>query len=228
VDSLPESKIKKKAKGKKICKNRPALYFITDSSLTKKNIFSDVKNAIAGGATIIQYREKNKTFKEQKKEALKIKKICKNKAIFIVNDSLKLAKKINADGVHLGQTDESITNARKMLGKNKIIGVTAHNLKEAIKAKREGADYLGVSPIYATSTKSDAGKACGTKLITKIRKKTSTPIIGIGGINKTNAEKVITAGADGVAVISAICAQKNPKKEAEKLIEIIKGTKAIK
>ncbi|MBI5553919.1 MAG: thiamine phosphate synthase [Candidatus Diapherotrites archaeon] len=202
-----------------------SLYFITDSTLTRKTIFDDAAQAIAGGVPIIQYREKNKAFEEKLTEAKLIQSICANKASFIINDDLALAKQINADGVHLGQEDESIANARKTLGKNRIIGVTVHNLAQAIQAEKEGADYLAVSPIFATATKHDAGKPCGTQLITQIRQKTKIPLIGIGGINAANISEVILAGANGAAVVSAICAQKDPRQAAENLLQIIKENK---
>lgn len=181
-------------------------YFITDSALSKKGILSDAREAIKAGCAIIQYREKNKSKNEFIKEALQIKKICdKNGAIFIVNDDAEAALAIGADGVHLGQGDMGYHAARKLLG-SKIIGLTVHNVREAIEAERIGADYIGLSPIFATSTKKDAGRPCGTKMIAKIRKSVSIPIVAIGGITKQNVAEAIKSGADSAAAISSVLA----------------------
>src|SRR3989344_4102511 len=141
------------------------LYFITDSRLTKKTVIEDVKSAIKGGVKIIQYREKEASKGQMLAEAKEIKKLCQNNnVIFIVNDWIDIALESDADGVHLGQDDSDCENTRKILGKNKIIGLTVHNVKESAEAERLGADYIGLGPIFSTSTKSDAGKACGTEM----------------------------------------------------------------
>jgi thiamine-phosphate pyrophosphorylase len=193
-------------------------YFITDEKLSKKGNLSDVKNAIKAGVKIIQFRKKQGETKELFNEALKIKKICKN-ATFIVNDRIDIALAVNADGVHLGQNDLPLKNARKLM-KKKIIGVTVHNIKEAIQAEKDGANYLGVSPIYKTTTKQDAGKPKGIKLIKKIKKVSSLPLVAIGGINLENAEEVIKAGADCICAISAVVTKENIKEEIKKFQEL--------
>ncbi len=200
-------------------------YFITDSSLSKKGIISDVKAAIKAGCKIVQYREKNKSKQDMINEAKKIKKICENKdVIFIVNDMVDVALAVDADGVHVGQEDESYSHARKLLG-NKIIGVTVHNVQEAIEAEKTGADYVGLSPIFATSTKSDAGNPCGTAMIGKVRAKIKIPLVAIGGINKNNVAEVIKSGADAAAAISAVISSNDVQKEVSDFIWIIRNNK---
>ena len=124
--------------------------------------------------------------------------------IFLVNDGVDIALAADADGVHLGQDDLSYETARKLLGKNKIIGLTAHNVKESVEAEKLGADYIGLSPIFPTNTKSDAGKACGTEMIAQVKKHVKIPIVAIGGINESNIGQVLKAGARNMAIISAI------------------------
>ncbi|MBN1912963.1 MAG: thiamine phosphate synthase, partial [Candidatus Omnitrophica bacterium] len=176
-------------------------YFITDSRLSRAGDISDIKSALAAGVKIIQYRDKGSDTKKMYREALKIRQICK-KALFLINDRLDIALAVNADGVHLGNKDMPYEVARKVLGKNKIIGLTVHSEKEAVLAQKQGADYIGVSPIFSTKTKSDAGPGRGVGLLKAIRKKVSLPIIAIGGINLSNAKEVVAAGADGLCAIS--------------------------
>lgn len=178
-------------------------YFITDSRLSKNGIIDDTEKAIAGGSRIIQYRDKGKNYEEALLLARSLRKItAKHGALLIINDSVSLCLDSAADGVHLGQDDTKLHDARKLLS-GRIIGVTAHNLKEALAAEADGADYLGVSPIFPTFTKPDAGIAAGTALIRKIRLKVGIPIVAIGGINLKNAKDVIDSGADGICAISA-------------------------
>lgn len=200
-------------------------YLITDSSLSKKGILNDVSKAIRAACKIVQYREKSKSTVEMVAEAKKIKELCKGKAIFLVNDRIDIALAVDADGVHLGHYDMSYKSARKLLGNEKIIGLTVHNVKEAVRAEKIGADYIGLSPIFHTSTKKDAGKVCGTSMITKVRKKVKLPIVAIGGINKQNVADVIKAGADSAAAISSVIRSDNVQKEVSDFIKIIKENK---
>ena len=197
-------------------------YFITDSGLSKKVILNDVQEAIKAGCKIVQYREKNKP---NKNEVNKLKQLCdKNNVIFLINDDVELAIDVDADGIHLGQEDIKYNSARKLLG-NRIIGLTVHNVKEAVEAERIGADYIGLSPIFKTSTKKDAGRPIGTKMIKKVRKKTSLPIVAIGGITKENVADVIKAGADSAVAISAVLSG-DVRKEVADFIRIIKKAKS--
>ena len=200
------------------------LYFITDAGLSKKDIFEDVKAAIKGGVKIVQYREKNKTKEGMIEEAKKIKEICKgNNVFFLINDSVDIALEVGADGVHLGLDDISYEKARKLLGKEKIIGLTAHNMEEAINFEKIGADYIGVSPVFGTTTKKDAGRAMGLEKFRKIVNAVNIPCIGIGGINEDNMEEVIKAGADGVAMISAIVTKDDVEETVRDIINKIKN-----
>jgi len=187
-------------------------YFITDAGLSRAGSIKDVKNAIKAGVKVVQYRNKNKTTAELYKEAAALRCICKN-VVLLINDQVDIALAVAADGVHLGQEDMPIKEARRLLGKKKIIGMTVHTVREAKEAQRLGADYLGVSPVFATATKPDAGEPAGIVLIKKIKKAVSLPLVAIGGITLENASQVIIAGADAVCAISAVVTKKDVKKE---------------
>jgi thiamine-phosphate pyrophosphorylase len=197
-------------------------YFITDSSLSRAGNLSDVKDAVAAGVKVVQYRAKYADTQKMYEEALRLRVICK-KITFLINDRVDIALAVKADGVHLGSQDLSYKAARKLLGKNKIIGLTVHNLREAKKAQKLGADYLGLSPIFSTKTKKDAGRPAGIRLIKQIKKHVSIPIIAIGGINLANAPKVIHAGADGICAISAVVTKSDVKKQIKRFQHIIKN-----
>jgi thiamine-phosphate pyrophosphorylase len=201
--------------------NKNGYYLITDSKLSKKGILSDVENALSAGCKIIQYREKEKSTKEMIKEATKIKDRCKGKAIFLINDRLDIALAVDSDGIHIGQDDIPFAIARKILGKEKIIGLTVHNLEEALNAEKIGADYIAISPVFETDTKKDAGVACGVDIIKKIKEKVRLPLVAIGGINKQNLYKVIKAGADFAVAISAIICSDDVYKEVSDFNRII-------
>ncbi len=151
--------------------------------------------------------------------------MCEEKAFFLINDMVDVTIAVDADGVHLGLNDMPYEMARKLLGGQKIIGLTVHNVEEAVQAETIGADYIGLSPIFETSTKKDAGKACGTSMIREVRKKVKLPIVAIGGITKRNVHEVIEAGSDSAAAISAIICSENVYWETLEFINIIKGAK---
>lgn len=197
-------------------------YFITDSGLSRAGNISDVRQAEACGVEVVQYRNKNGETREMYEEALRLREICRE-AIFLINDRIDIALAVDADGVHLGQSDMPYAVARKMLGPGKIIGITVHNLAEALEAQELGADYLGVSPIYHTQTKSDAGKPAGIALIEEIRARVKIPLIAIGGINLANAPEVVKAGADGLCAISAVVAKENVDIEIKKFQELFRA-----
>lgn len=196
-------------------------YFITDVHLSRAGNMNDVRDALKAGVKVVQYRDKQSSTKEMYEEALKLRRICR-KAVFLINDRVDIALSVNADGVHLGQDDLSYGVARKLLGENKMIGVTVHSLKEAKEAQRLGADYVSISPIFATQTKLDAGFPKGIALIKDIRKHIRIPIVAIGGINLSNASKVIEAGADALCAISAVVAKRNVRGEIEKFQTLFK------
>jgi thiamine-phosphate pyrophosphorylase len=197
-------------------------YFITDSRLSRAGNISDVKNAVASGVKVVQYRDKDASTKKMFLEAVKLKALCKG-ITFLVNDRLDIALAIDADGVHIGSDDLPYVSARKLLGKNKIIGLTVHSVNEALEAQRQGADYIGVSPVFATLTKPAAGRPKGPGLIRKIRRCVSIPIIAIGGIDLSNAREVIASGADGLCAISAVVTKPDVKKEIKKFQDLFRG-----
>ncbi|MFB6468069.1 thiamine phosphate synthase [Cytobacillus sp. Hz8] len=195
------------------------VYLILGSPNCKHRPAEVLKAAIEGGITFFQYREKGiGAFTGSKKYQLakELQQICREHHIpFIVNDDIELAIALGADGVHIGQEDESIESVRKRVG-NKIIGVSVHSFEEAIKAIEGGADYFGMGPIFPTKTKADAKTPKGTTLIEQFRNWGITiPIVGIGGITENNAGAVIKAGADGVSVITAISEAHSPKEVAK-------------
>lgn len=180
-------------------------YFITDSGLSVAGNISDVKNAVSAGVSIVQYRDKSADTGSLYEEALLLSNICRGTTTkFIVNDRIDIALAVDADGVHLGQGDMPYDVARRILGAGKIIGITVHNIDEAVEAEKCGADYLGVSPIFSTATKKDAGAPGGLALVSEIRRACRIPIIAIGGIDLANAPDVRHAGADMVCAISAV------------------------
>ncbi len=182
--------------------NFNGFYFITDSRLSRQGIVRDVEDAIRGGATIIQYREKEKDTGPMIEEAREIKGVCRGKAAFLINDRVDVCLAVDADGLHLGQTDMGYKDARRLLG-DKIIGITVHNLKEAKAAEAMGADYVGVSPIFETKTKADAGPAAGLETLKEIAQNLAIPVVAIGGITLENAKSVMEAGATTLCAMSA-------------------------
>ena len=196
-------------------------YMITDSNLTKNGIVTDVSNAVDAGCKIVQYREKGKSTKDMIKEAKNLKKICNDKAIFLINDRIDVALAVDADGVHIGQDDMDIITVRRILGDDKIIGITVHNIEEALEAERLGTDYIGVAPIFQTDTKKDALEPCGVEMIKKLRNKINLPIVAVGGINKQNIKDVICAGADSAVSINTVLTSKDVYNEIKSFIRII-------
>jgi len=196
-------------------------YFITDSSLSLKGNISDVKDAISCGVKFIQYREKNATTYFLYKEALTLRKICKD-VKFIINDRVDIALAVDADGVHLGKDDLPIKVARKLLGKDKIIGISVKSVKEAISAERQSANYVSIGPIFFTTTKKNAHKPVGISVIREIKKNINIPLVAIGGINLKNAKGVIDAGADCICAISAVVGKPNLKEIIKKFNSLFK------
>lgn len=195
------------------------LYFIAGSINCPKAPREVLEEAIAGGITLFQFREKGTgAMSGPEKIALanELQQICRAHHIpFLVNDDVDLALELDADGVHIGQDDESVESVRLRIG-NKILGVSAHTMEEAELAISQGADYLGIGPVYPTTTKEDAHEAAGFTLIQELRKAGNPiPIVGIGGINQENSAAVIGAGANGVSVISAISNAENARLAAK-------------
>ena len=186
------------------------LYAITDRTwLGNNSLYEQVEDAIKGGATFIQLREKNLSYEKFLEEAKKIKEITDKYGVpFVINDNVEIAKEIDADGVHVGQSDTEAKRAREILGKDKIIGISAGNLKEAMDAEKNGADYIGIGAMFHTDTKSDATSVTFEEA-KEITGKVNIPVVAIGGINSENILSLKGTGVDGVAVISAIFSHEN-------------------
>jgi len=204
------------------------LYFVMGSQNCKDDPRDVLRGALEGGVTLFQFREKGEgSLKGDEKLQLAkdLQRICKEYQVpFIVNDDIDLAIELDADGVHIGQEDEAIEVVREKVG-NKQLGVSAHNIKEAEIAIQKGADYIGVGPMYQTSTKPDAKEVQGPNGIELMRSAGITiPIVGIGGINELNAKDVIHAGADGIAVVTAISHADSPREASIQLLEKMSKT----
>jgi thiamine-phosphate pyrophosphorylase len=204
-----------------------SLYLVTDSALSLgRRTLDIVEAAIAGGATIVQYREKSSSTRAMVEEAGALAALCRARGVpFIVNDRLDLALAVDADGLHVGQDDLPPALARGLLGRGKLLGVSVGSVEEALRAKAEGADYLGASPIFATPTKSDAPRPMGLEGLRELAAAMDLPIVAIGGINASNAEAVIEAGASGLAVVSAIVSMPDPEGAARALRAILESTR---
>lgn len=198
-----------------------ALYAVTDRKcIGSRNFETAIEDALKGGATIIQLREKGLDFDAFCDEAIRIREIChKYNAPLIINDNVEVALKSDADGVHLGQSDMSIEKARAILGKDKIIGGSARTAELARLAEKSGADYIGCGAVFGTATKSDA-KYIGTKTLKSICESVSIPVVAIGGINAENAPLLKGCGMSGIAVVSSIFAADDILKAANELKEI--------
>lgn len=186
------------------------LYAVTDRHwLNGATLISQVEAALKGGATFIQLREKSLDDKAFYQEALEIQKLCKEyKVPFVINDNVELAKKIGADGVHVGQSDMEALDVRKVLGDDKIIGVSAQTVEQAELAEKHGADYLGVGAVFPTGSKNDATEV-SFETLQEICEHVHIPVIAIGGITRDNVVELSQSGICGIAVISAIFGQTN-------------------
>jgi len=200
-----------------------SLYLVTDRGLANGRTMLDiVKAAVQGGVTCVQLREKICSTLEFIEQAFAVKKFLKDRGVpLIINDRVDVALAVAADGVHLGQTDMPLEIAQKIVGGSMIIGISAESLEDAVEAEKGGADYLGVSPIYATPTKTDTAPPLGLAGLRAIREAVKLPLVGIGGLNQDNAAGVIRNGGDGVAVVSAIVAADDPAGAARNLKQII-------
>lgn len=197
------------------------LYAITDRQwLNGKTLASQVEEVLKNGATFLQLREKHFKHDELVREAITIKEIAaKYNVPFVIDDDVYAARETDADGVHIGQSDTDYKRARNILGRDKIIGMTAHNLKEAIAAQNVGADYIGVGAVFTTSTKKDTVPMSFATL-KEITDNITIPVVAIGGINHNNILELKGSGIDGVAVISALFAQKNTGKATRDLLNL--------
>lgn len=193
-----------------------SLYLVTDREVLKeKDLLKAVEQAILGGVSLVQLREKDVSSLEFYNIAVNLKKLTDSYKIpLIINDRIDIAMAVDAAGVHLGQSDLPCSIARKIIGKDKILGISASTVESALKAKEEGADYLGVGAVFQTTTKLDA-KAVAIDTLKEIKEKTGIPVVAIGGINNVNYKQLERTGIDGMAIVSAILGKEDIKKAAE-------------
>lgn len=208
----------------KVDKKSMLLYVVTDRTwLGENSLSSQVEEIIKAGATFIQLREKNLSFEQFVAEAEEIKRITdKYRVPFVINDDIQVALKVNADGVHVGQNDMMAQDVRKLIGPDKILGVSAQTVEQAVAAEKNGADYLGVGAVFNTSTKLDADSV-SYETLQEICNSVSIPVVAIGGINKNNVPRLKGSGIDGVAVVSAIFAQPDVSAATSDLYHLAKG-----
>lgn len=198
-----------------------SIYLVTDDGCLQGRALIDcVREALEGGVTLVQYRAKTASSAEMYAEALQLKALCDSfKVPLIINDRLDIAMAVGAAGVHLGQDDLPCAAARKILGEDYIIGVSAHNPAEAKAALQSGADYLGCGAVFGTATKADV-KKLGTDGLAAICKDKGLPVVGIGGVTADNYREVRAAGADGAAIVSGILAQLDIRATVEAIARI--------
>lgn len=199
------------------------LYLVMDpSTAPEQEVERVIREAILGGVTLVQIREKNCSNEEFLRLAIKASLALRQLGVpLIINDRVDVALQVGAQGVHVGQSDLHWSEARRLLGPQAIIGVSVENLAQATALKNADINYLGVSSVFPTSTKSDVASIWGLQGLKTLRSETHWPLVGIGGICEANVEDVIRAGADGAAIVSALCSALNPKLEAEKLRQLI-------
>ncbi len=204
------------------CKIDYKLYLVTDRDvLGDRDLVEAVEAAIKGGATIVQLREKSCSSLEFYELALQVKSVTsKYNVPLVINDRLDIALAIKADGLHIGQEDLPLSIARKLVGEERIIGVSATTIDEAILAEQQGADYVGIGSMYPTSTKLDA-KHVTINELQLIREALSIPIVGIGGIDEENVKELIDTNIEGVAIVSAILGKEDIRSATEKIVKIM-------
>ena len=205
----------------KVTKESLLLYAITDRSwLNGRTLYSQVEEALEGGATFLQLREKNLDDGHFLEEARELQALCRRYGVpFIVNDNVDVALAMGADGIHVGQSDMEAGDVRKLLGPDKILGVSAQTVEQALLAEQRGADYLGVGAVFPTGSKDDADDV-SRETLKAICSAVSIPVVAIGGISQHNVMQLKGSGICGIAVISAIFAQKDIKAAAMKLREL--------
>lgn len=200
------------------------LYAVTDRSwLNGETLYDQVEKSLKGGATFIQLREKELEEDKFLEEAKQIKALCEQYGVpFVINNNVSIAFAIDADGVHVGQSDMEVGNVREKLGPDKIIGVSAQTVEQALQAEKRGADYLGVGAVFPTTSKEDAAEV-SFATVKAICEAVHIPVIAIGGISQKNVSELANLGLSGIAVISAIFAQKDIEAATKKLKESTKA-----
>lgn len=194
------------------------LYAVTDRSwLNGQTLYEQVEQALKGGVTLVQLREKGLGAEQFLQEARQIQQLCRRFGVpLIINDSIEVALAVDADGVHLGQDDANAAQARQLLGKEKIIGVSAHNVQEALQAVQDGADYLGSGAVFGSGTKTNVS-TLPMQTLREICSAVPIPVVAIGGITEQNLQQLSGSGIAGAAVVSAIFAQENIEEAAIRL-----------
>lgn len=205
----------------------PSLYVITDRTIGRDRPLEEiVAAAIRGGATMVQFREKAWPARRVIEAGRRVLTITRSAGVpLVVNDRADIAVALDADGVHVGQDDLPVPDARRLLGSHKIVGASAATVEEARQAQDEGADYVGVGSIFATASKPDAGEAIGPDALSRIKAAVRIPVVAIGGITPSNAAEAIRAGADGVAVIAAVVAADDVEAAARRLLEVVRAAR---
>ena len=199
------------------------LYAVTDRAwLNGETLYQQVEKAIKGGVTFVQLREKNLDEESFQNEAIEIQKLCRKYNVpFVINDNVEIAKMIDADGVHVGQSDMKAGNVRAIIGEDKILGVSAQTVEQALIAEKEGADYLGVGAVFPTGSKSDADDV-SYQTLKEICSAVTIPVVAIGGIGEGNVSKLENSGISGIAVISAIFAADDIESATKSLKKLTK------
>jgi thiamine-phosphate pyrophosphorylase len=202
------------------------LYVITDERFHPgKNLFEVMEEAMIGGADIIQLRDKQSSKRAVLEKARQLRQLTKKyDVLFIVNDHIDVAIAVDADGVHLGQDDLPIKEARKLVGNEKIIGISTHSLEQAKEAEKSGADYIGVGPVFATGTKDDVVDPVTTQYVTEASQNVGIPFVAIGGIKLDNVDQVLKAGAKRICAVSEIVGASNIRSTCATFLDRIEAS----
>lgn len=203
-----------------------SLYLITDRRQTgTRSLLESVEEALAGGVKAVQLREKDLTSRELYELAFEMKKLTsKYGARLLINDRIDIVLAVDADGVHLGSNSIPIYRARKLLGKDRLIGVSCHNQVNAITAQEKGADFITFGPIFYTASKARYGKPVGIDRLESVAHLLTIPVFALGGVNQANTREVLAAGAAGISLISAIIAADQPRQAARTLLSLLPAT----
>lgn len=201
------------------------LYLVTDRDLSLGRTLEEVvSEAVAGGVTIVQLREKDAPTGEFVQLAMRLKEMLRPFGVpLIINDRVDVALAVDAEGVHIGQSDMPYEIARKLLGHDKIIGLSVESMDDVLRANELDVDYIGISPVYGTPTKTDTAEPFGLEGLRKAVSMSVHPTVAIGGMNASTIGEVISSDVDGVAVVSAICSASSPRDAASELLQIVKG-----
>lgn len=199
-----------------------SLYLVTDRSILKsRDFYKAVEDALKGGTTLVQLREKDLSSLEFFRLAVQLKELVHSYNVpLIINDRLDIALAVDADGLHIGQDDLPLEIARELLGPDKILGYSVANIEQALYGQKHGADYLGAGTVYPTGSKADANNPIGLQALKSIKESVNIPVVGIGGIGMDNIEDVKKTGIDGVSVISAILGQEDIEGAARSLVKL--------